>query len=79
MSLNLYEYSDVFERLACRIIEEELSKNIIASGTTKKTRDEGIDAVIYTKNDFLTIEAKLRKTTVSLGLKDIASSIVFFC
>lgn len=78
MSFNAYKYATVFEKLACRIIEHEISEDILISGVTKKTRDGGIDAIIYTEDSFITIEAKLRKNTVSLGLKDIASSVIFY-
>lgn len=78
MSFDAHKYADVFEKLACKIIAHEISEEILVSGVTKKTRDGGIDAIIHTKDNYVTIEAKLRKNSVSLGLKDIASSIIFY-
>lgn len=78
MSFDAHKYADVFEKLACKIIAQEISEEILVSGVTKKTRDGGIDAIIHTKDNYVTIEAKLRKNSVSLGLKDIASSIIFY-
>lgn len=78
MSFNAYQYANTFEKLACKIIAHEISKDIIVSGITKRTRDGGIDAIIHTKNNYITIEAKLRQNTVSLGLKDIATSVIFY-
>ena len=78
MAFDAYKYAGTFEKLACKIIEKVISEQVVVSGTTKKTRDGGIDAIIYTKNNFITIEAKLRKKSVSLSLKDIASSVIFY-
>ena len=78
MSFDSHKYARAFEHLACKIIEEELTESICASGITQKTRDEGIDSIIYTSDNFITIEAKLRQTFSSLGLKDVASSVIFY-
>lgn len=78
MDFDAYKYARTFEKLACKIIEKELSEKIIVSGITQKTRDNGIDAIIYSTDSYITIEAKLRKSSSSLGLKDIASSVIFY-
>lgn len=78
MSFDSHKYARAFEHLACKIIEEELAENICASGITQKTKDEGIDSIIYTSDNLITVEAKLRQTFCSLGLKDIASSVIFY-
>lgn len=78
MYFDSYKYAGIFEKLACRIIEKEISEKILVSGTTQKTRDHGIDSIIYTTQNYITIEAKLRKSSSSLGLKDIASSVIFY-
>lgn len=82
--MNNYEYAKAFERLAIKIVERHLSLKIDNKRThvTSETRDYGIDAVIHLKGDHNTkshtIEAKLRGLKYTLGLKDIASSILFF-
>lgn len=70
--------SDLFEKIACKIVEKILATKILCSGTTKKTRDGGIDAIICTEDDLVTVEAKLRLKAKALGLRDIASSVVFY-
>lgn len=78
-----YQYSGVFEKLAIKIVEAKCGYTIDLekSGVTQATRDYGVDAIISFSNrypGFSTIEAKLRKSDYTLGLKDIASSILFF-
>lgn len=78
-----YQYSRVFEKLAIKIVEAKCGYTIDLekSGVTQATRDYGVDAVVSFSNrhlGFSTIEAKLRKYDYTLGLKDIASSILFF-
>lgn len=81
--MNNYEYANVFEKLAIKIVEAKCGYELDnqKSGVTQKTRDYGVDAVISFANEnfkFSTIEAKLRKSSCTLALKDIASSILFF-
>lgn len=81
--MNNYEYAHVFERLAIKIVEAQCGYklNDEKSRTTQATRDYGVDAIIYFADrtpEFSTIEAKLRKPSCTLALKDIASSILFF-
>ena len=78
MAFDAYKYAKTFEKLACKIIEQEISDKILVSGVTKQTRDGGIDAIIHTNNNFVTIEAKLRKVSKSIGIQDIASSVIFY-
>lgn len=78
-----YQYSGVFEKLAIKIVEAKCGYTIDLekSGVTQATRDYGVDAIISFSNrypEFSTIEAKLRKSDYTLGMKDIASSILFF-
>lgn len=81
--MNNYEYANVFEKLAIKIVEAKCGYELDdeKSGVTQQTRDYGVDAVIsFTDRNlkFSTIEAKLRKPSCTLALKDIASSILFF-
>lgn len=81
--MNNYKYAKVFEKLAIKIVEAQYGRKIDyeKSGITQNTRDYGVDAIIsFTDNnrEFSTIEAKLRKAEYTLGMKDIASSILFF-
>lgn len=71
-------YANVFERLALKIVKSVFNEKIIASKTTKKTRDSGIDAIIKSSDGNVTIEVKLRKYSYRLGLIAVAMSIIFY-
>lgn len=78
-----YKFSRTFEQLAIKIVEEHFgfSLDLKKSHITSATRDYGIDSVIFFSDCIIssaTIEAKLRGNDYTLGLKDIASSILFF-
>lgn len=78
-----YKFSRAFEQLAIKIVEEHFgfSLDLKKSHITSATRDYGIDSVIFFSDRIIssaTIEAKLRGNDYTLGLKDIASSILFF-
>ena len=82
--MDRYKYATVFETLAVKIVDAVFDFHIDfeKSHTTSRSHDQGIDAVIFLQNDDThfnrTIEAKLRNPKYTLGLKDIASSLIFF-
>lgn len=78
MSFDARKYSRAFEMLAKKIIEYSIKEKVIASEVTKETRDKGIDVIIKLSNNLITVEAKLRSEDKKLGLKDIATSIIFY-
>ena len=78
-----YKYAGAFERLAIRIVEYQSQLKLDNEKTyiTQTTRDYGVDSIICFENHEFsssTIEAKLRQSSYTLALKDIASSILFF-
>ncbi len=84
MEKDNYKRAKHFERLAIKIVEEYLQEELDhqRTHTTQSSHDFGVDAVVFFKNDLdcksRTIEAKLRKKTTTLELKDIASSVLLF-
>lgn len=82
--MDTYKHSSDFETLAIKILEEYLGVQFDKdkTKTTQKTRDYGVDGFVFIENEssskIRTIEAKLRSYNVTLALKDIATSIIFF-